>query len=294
MELRHLRYFAAVAEEENITRAAEKLHVSQPALSRQVRDLEEELGVSLLERSAKTVRLTEAGRVFLVEARAVLNRSEEAVSAVRAVADGARGEIHVGYAPSLTIEILPRALRAFQADYPKVRVALHDVSTEEMLKGLRDGELQVGLGVRPVRGMGREWHFQEIGRYPMCVAVAPRHRFAKKRELALEELAGEPMIAYAREAYPEYHAGVARLFKPAGINPQIVEEHDSVTSLIAAVEAGRGYALVTSCLKCLAGPRLELIPLAESREQVVVGAIRRRQCSTATILQFIAAASGDD
>src|SRR4029078_19331 len=114
MELRHLRYFVAVAEEENITRAAARLHVSQPPLSRQIRDLEEELGVALLERGAKHVRLTDAGRIFLNEARAVLERVQQATKAVRAVIDGKRGEIHVGYAPSLTVQLLPPALREFQ------------------------------------------------------------------------------------------------------------------------------------------------------------------------------------
>src|SRR6202008_2454598 len=109
MELRHLRYFVAVAEEENVTRAASRLHVSQPALSRQIRDLEEELGFPLLERSAKSVRLTEAGRAFLIEARALLQRVEEAVKTARAIAMGGI-ELHVGYAPSLTARILPQTL----------------------------------------------------------------------------------------------------------------------------------------------------------------------------------------
>src|SRR3569623_66009 len=114
MELRHLRYFAAVAEEQNVTRAAARLHVSQPPLSRQIRDLEDELGVALFEHGAKSVRLTEAGRAFLPEARAALRRVEEAVQMVKAVAKGERGEIHVGYAPSLAVDLLPRALRRFQ------------------------------------------------------------------------------------------------------------------------------------------------------------------------------------
>src|SRR5262249_17320539 len=142
MELRHLRYFIRVAEEENVSRAALKLHVSQPALSRQIRDLEEELGFQLLERSAKPVRLTEAGRAFLTEARAVLQRADDAVKAARAVATGA-SELHVGYAPSLTARILPPTLRAFQLESPRLRVRLHDLSTEEMLAGLRDDELQL-------------------------------------------------------------------------------------------------------------------------------------------------------
>lgn len=133
MELRHLRYFVAVAETENVSRAALTLRVSQPALSRQIRDLEEELGFLLLARGAKSVRLTDAGRLFLTESRAVLRRAEEAVKAARDIATGGSGEIHIGYAPTLTARILPPTLRAFQAATSGVRVKLHDLSTEEML-----------------------------------------------------------------------------------------------------------------------------------------------------------------
>src|SRR3974377_182201 len=133
MELRHLRYFVAAAEAENVSKAALRLHVSQPALSRQIRDLEEELGFPLFERSAKAVRLTEAGKTFLSEARAVLQRAEEAVNTARAIATGGRAELHVGYAPSPMVRIMPQALRSFQAQMPKVRVRLHDLSTQEML-----------------------------------------------------------------------------------------------------------------------------------------------------------------
>src|SRR5881296_1286221 len=111
MELRHLRYFVAVAEEQNVTRAARRLHVSQPPSSRQIRDLEDELGVALFDHGAKAVWLTEAGRVFLTEARAALQRVDDAVHMAKAVASGQRGEIHVGYAPSLAVELLPEALR---------------------------------------------------------------------------------------------------------------------------------------------------------------------------------------
>jgi DNA-binding transcriptional LysR family regulator len=143
MELRHLRYFVAVAGEENVSRAALKLHVSQPALSRQIRDLEDEIGFKLFERSAKSVKLTAAGKTFLTEAQAVLQRAGEAVKAARAVATGSHGELHVGYAPSLAVRILPPALRAFQEEMPRVRVKLHDLSIEEMHTGLRQGTLQL-------------------------------------------------------------------------------------------------------------------------------------------------------
>jgi DNA-binding transcriptional LysR family regulator len=221
MELRHLRYFVAVAEEENVSRAALKLHVSQPALSRQVRDLEAELGFLLLERSAKAVRLTEAGRVFLAEARAVLQRAADGVKAARAVATGGRGELHVGYAPSLTVRILPPTLRAFQAELPNVRVRLHDLSTEEMLTGLREGHLQIALLVRPPPAMLRELRFAELTSDALCLAVAPGHPLARRRAVTLAEVAREPLITYSRKEYPEYHESLAKLFTAAKSKPQV-------------------------------------------------------------------------
>ncbi len=181
MELRHLRYFVAVAETENVSRAALKLPVSQPALSRQVRDLEDEIGFLLLERSAKSVRLTDAGRIFLTEARAVLARTEDAVQAARAVATGLRGELHVGYAPTPTVRILPATLRAFQAERSEVRVKLHDLTTDEMIAGLRKGALQIALLVRPSRAMLRGLHVEELARDQIRLAVPPDHPFAKLR-----------------------------------------------------------------------------------------------------------------
>lgn len=294
MELRHLRYFVAVAEGENVTHAAEKLHVSQPALSRQIRDLEEELGVLLLERSAKTVRLTQAGRVFLKEAAAVLARADEAVKSVRAVAAGAQGDIHVGYAPSLTVQILPQALRKFQSELPGVRVILHDLSTEEMVSQLRDGKLHVSLMVHPGKSKIRGLHFQELARYPMCVAVPPGHPFAKARSVKWTKLAGEGLIAYSMDGYPEYHEELEGFFKKIGKRMKIVEEHDSVTSLIAAVEAGRGVAFAPGSLSCMVGPRLKLIPLEPASKPIVVGAVTCEGIVPVAVQKFIAASSMKD
>jgi LysR family transcriptional regulator, benzoate and cis,cis-muconate-responsive activator of ben and cat genes len=291
MELRHLRYFVAVAEEENVTRAAVRLHVSQPGLSRQVRDLEDEIGFPLLQRKARSVRLTEAGRRFLVEARAVLQHADDAVKAARAVASGIAEEIHVGYAPSLTVQILPQALRTFQAEFPGVRVMLHDLSTEEMIARLHEGKLQLALAVQPSRKMLRRLRFVELARYPLCVAVAPGHPLARLRKVSLAQVVGEPLIVYTRKDYPEYHESLEMLFKPGGHKPRIAEEHDGVTSLIAAVEAGRGVALVPSCLACMAGPRLKLIPLAPAGRPIVVGAAWREGEVPVHVEKFIASAS---
>jgi len=291
MELRHFRYFVAVAEEENVSRAALKLHVSQPGLSRQIRDLEDEMGLELFQRSAKSLRLTEAGRAFLEQARAVLQHAEDAVKAARAAAQGAPAEIQVGYAPSLTVQILPQALRVFQAKFPKVRVALNDLTTEEMLTQLRSEKLQAALMVRPPPRMLRGLSFKEMARYPMRVAVAPKHRLAKAKTLSLAQVAAEPLLAYSRKEYPEAHEVLAKIFQSVRPKPRIVEEHDGVTGLIIAVESGRGVALLPSLLSCMAGARLKLIPLTEAVPEVIIGAVWKGKTAPPLAEQLIAAAA---
>jgi DNA-binding transcriptional LysR family regulator len=290
MELRHFRYFVAVAGEENVSRAARKLHVSQPGLSRQIRDLEAEIGFQLFERSAKSLRLTESGKVFLVEARAVLQHADDAVKKARAVSGGTNGEINVGYAPSLTVRILPPALRAFQEQFPNVRVALHDLSTEEMLAQLGEKKLQVALTVRPAPKLLRGLRFEELARYEMCVAVNPKHPLAKAKFVSLEQVAREPLIAYSRKDYPEYHVMLEKLFAPVGRKPRIAGEHDSVTSLIAAVESGRGCALVPDCVACMVGERLRLLPLRPALPPIPVAAIWREESETELVRRFVALA----
>jgi DNA-binding transcriptional LysR family regulator len=259
MELRHLRYFVAVAEEENVTRAAERLHVSQPPLSRQIRDLEEELGVALFERGAKSVRLTDAGRVFLVEARAVLDQVDAAVRTVKAFSSGAHGELHVGFAPSLAVDILPRALRQFQTEVPNIRVQLHDMSTEEMLTGLREKAIAVALMVQQPAQNLRGLKSVELQCYRVSIAVSPAHPLARQKQVGLGDIVEERFIGYSQKDYPEFLHWFRGLPWPKQKAPRIAEEHDSVTSLIAAVESGRGVAVAPDSLACLAGPRLKLV-----------------------------------
>jgi LysR family transcriptional regulator, benzoate and cis,cis-muconate-responsive activator of ben and cat genes len=292
MELRHLRYFVAVAEAENVSRAALKLHVSQPALSRQIRDLEDELGFRLLERTAKSVSLTEAGRVFLDESRAVLQRADDAIRVARAAASGGHGELHVGYAPTLAARILPATLRAFQATTPGVRVKLHDLSTEEMLAGLRDERLQVAFLVRPPAAMMRGLRFEQLLRDPFCLAIPPRHPFSRRRVVALADAAKEPFVAYSRKEYPDYHARFDAAFAPAGVRPRIVQEHDGGSSLISAIEAGSGIALVSASIACIAGPRVKLKPLLPAPDPLVIGIVTPKAGTTPAMESFLQCARG--
>jgi DNA-binding transcriptional LysR family regulator len=271
MELRHLRYFVAVAEAENVSRAALKLHVSQPGISRQIRDLEQEIGFDLFQRSAKSLKLTDAGKVFFKESRAVLARADEAVKNARSVLSGT-GELHVGYAPSLTAKFLPQALRAFQSEMPKVRVKLHDCSTEEMLTDLRAHKLQLALTVRVDARAIREFNFVELTRETLFMAVPPKHKLAKSRSVTLNEVIREPLVSYSRKDYPEAYKMVTGLFAGSKAKPRIVEEHDSMSSLIAAIESGAGVGIVPDSLKCNAGWRLKFIPFLPALHPIIIGA----------------------
>jgi DNA-binding transcriptional LysR family regulator len=289
MELRHLRYFVGVAEMENVSRAALKLHVSQPALSRQIRDLEDELGFPLLERSAKAVKLTEAGRIFLEEARAVLERVNVAVRAARAVVTGQREELHVGYAPTLTARFLPGALRAFQTSMPQVRVKLHDLASEEMVASVHESKLQLGITVRPVNKSLRGLRFEELRREPIRLAVAPRHTFAGRRSISLEEAAREPFVGYSRAEYPDYHEMLDEIFASVKSKPRIVEEHDGVSSLISGLEACDGVAVVPESISCIAGVRLKLLALEPEPKALSVGVVLRKGELNATRNGFVGA-----
>jgi len=262
MELRHLRYFVAVAEEENVTRAAARLRVAQPSLSRQIRDLEADLGVDLFDHTARSIRLNDAGRHFLPEAREALARVEQAVGSVRAFANGEAGEFHVGYAPSVTTRILPDALRRFHSEFPGVCVRLHDLSTGEMVRALHEGEISAALLVQPSNADLEGLEFREIDRFQPVAAMAPDHRLATREPIEWAALRGVPLLAYSRDEYPEYHAWLRRVFQGSAA-PVIESEFDSSTSLIVAVESGAGVALVQEGFENLAGSRLALRALEE-------------------------------
>lgn len=287
MELRHLRYFIAVAEHENVTRAAAQLRVAQPSLSRQIRDLEDKLGFCLFEHGAKSLRLTEAGRVFLDHAREVERRTHEAVESARAVANGQIGELHLGYAPSLAAEILPRLLRAFQEQHPGVRMHLHDQSTQEMLRGLRNGTLHIALLVQVNPKVMADLSFEELECHTVCIAMHPAHPLAKVKKPGLEQLVNERLIAFTFADYPEHHAWIAGLFAPFARSPLIVEEHDSATSLIAAVEAGRGVALVSQRMDCMAGSRLKIVPVHPAPPPLIIGIATRKEKNAAAVANFL-------
>jgi DNA-binding transcriptional LysR family regulator len=145
------------------------------------------------------------------------------------------------------------------------------MSTDEMLAGLREGKLDLAFVVRPPRAMLRGLRFEDLARDSSCIAMAPNHPLSVRASLTLEEIAREPLIAYSRKEYPEYHESLEGLFSKSKAKPRIAEEHDSVSSLIAAVEAGGGVALVAESLSCISGLRLKLLPISPPPAPLVIG-----------------------
>jgi DNA-binding transcriptional LysR family regulator len=278
VELRHLRYFVAVAEAENVLRAAtQKLHVSQPAVSRQIRDLEDELGVQLFQRTGKSVHLTVAGSVFLKDARVILETTDEAIQNVRAFAEAGETELQVGYTPALRAQIVSPALHAFQQAMPQVHVKLHDWTGEKIVTGLRDGRLQLALVIRPSkRSELRDLRFEELVRERVRLAVPANHPFARRRSVSLIDAAKEPFVGLTREDFPDYHGYLATVFAPAKTEPRLIEEHDSMSSVISAIEAGTGIGLAVDAFGHSFGSSVKLVRLTPEPKPFSFGIITRK------------------
>ena len=225
--------------------------------------------------------------MFLAQARTILQQVAEAVKKARDTATGGVGELHVGYAMTPTVNILPQILRGFQSAMPGIRVKLHDMSTEEMLTGLRERTLQIALMVCPNPAMVRGFHFEEIARLAMCLAVAPGHPLAMLQTVQLAKLARYPFLALSRSDFPDYHEILEGLFATGKTRLRIAEEHESITSLIAALEAGDGVSLVTESIACVVGARLKLLRLSPAPQPLAVAAVWPEDGFSAPAAQFL-------
>jgi DNA-binding transcriptional LysR family regulator len=243
MELRHLRYFAAVAAHGSFNRAAATLHLTQPALSRQVKDLEEELGVRLLVRGKNAVTLTDAGEVFYEEARDLLGRADKAVQRVRGES---RNEVlRVGYAPSLVAGVMPGALEKFQAKTPGVRIELADLSSREMNELANAGRLDLIVTPEASGSVVPGFQWSELRRVSPVLVLPEAHPLAKLKKIAPARLRDLPLIGLGRENFPDYVGYIRALLKPFGVAPRFIAlENDGVSTLFAALQANHAAAIL--------------------------------------------------
>ena len=272
MDLRQLRYFVAVAEQGNISQAAKKIFLSQPALSRQIKALEDEVGQCLLERQAHSIRLTPAGEALLREGRELLQHAEQVLERVRSSGRGLR--LRVGYAPSLAAGLLSAAVGNFTQSHPKVHVELSDLSTTQMLAGLESEKLDVVLCVgQPHQTRGLKW--TPLVRAPWRLAVNRRHPLARRSQVTPPEVAGEALLVYHQREYPEYWELISGWLRDHRQRPRVAGEYDGAEDLMAAVESGLGVALVTTRMANLFPNRARFLTLSSPPEPVCIVAGQR-------------------
>ncbi|MBL9135187.1 MAG: LysR family transcriptional regulator [Verrucomicrobiales bacterium] len=269
MELRQLRYFVAVAEVGNISRAAKRVFLTQSALSRQIKSLEEEIGLCLLERQAHSIRLTAVGRTLLSEATELLKHADGLLERVRASGEGTR--LKVGYAPSLAAGFLSAAVANFSQVHPGTRVELFDLSSGEMLAGLEAGTVDVAITVAPSSAIrGLKW--TPLVTSPWHLAVHRDRPLSRRASISPAEGADEPLLIYCRKDYPEYWDAVMGWFRTHRARPRVVGEYDGVDSLMAAVASGLGVALVASGKGRFVPDQVRLRTLKQAPDPVCIAA----------------------
>lgn len=261
MELRQLRYFVAVAEELHFRRAAARLHMAQPPLSQQIQKLERELGVELLRRSNRKVELTDAGKILLREARQTLMHAERSVEAVRYASKGEVGRLRIGFVGSVSYELLPHLLREYRRRYPAVQLRLHQLTTEEQLEALETGEIDVGIS-RELEAEG-ELVVRPLLKERLVAALPTAHAFARREELALSDLAGDPFIALPRPEVPRLHDHLVYLCRAAGFTPRIAQEALQFPTILGLVSAGLGVAVVPAMAKAFRKAGVACVTLSD-------------------------------
>ncbi len=277
MELRQLRYFIAVAEELHFRRAAERLHISQPPLSQQIRALEDELGFELLTRSRRRVQLTPAGEAFLRDARVVLGELDGAVATARRIDAGQTGRLRVGFVGSALLSIVPGTVERFRASRPGVAIELRERSTVDQLRAVSAGVIDVGL-VRPPIDDDGELRAQTVLRERTVAALPAGHALARLVRVPLARLAAEPLVLFPRDQAPGFHDLLIAALGSTGAGPRVVQYAPEMLTIIGLVAAGTGVSLVPASVSRLAldgvtyrpvsgAPRSELVAITRARDE---------------------------
>jgi len=246
VELRHLRYFVTVAETLHFGRAAEQLHIAQPPLSQQIRRLEAELGVRLLQRTSRRVGLTDAGRLFLVEARRTLTQADRAAKVAVRAYRGELGRLTIGYMASAKLSVFPRVLPAFRERYPDVHLVLQILAPREQFQRLRAGRLDVGFVRLPARD--RRLAIVPVFREPLVAVLPKRHAFARQRTVSLRSLREETFVLFPREHSPGYYDSLMEICRQSNVEPKLVQESEKLQTIVSLVAMGRGVSLMPKCV----------------------------------------------
>jgi len=274
MELRHLRYFLGVAETLNFSRAAEKLHVAQPSLSKQIRDLEHQVGAALFVRDRQRVELTAAGRVFREQARLVLEQAARAVQLAQRADRGEIGRLAVGFVGSVSYSFLPWVLRAFRERFPGVELDLRELDLPDQIASLRDGRIDAGFLRLPVQD--ENVAFEVIFREPFVLALPADHPLAGRQAVPLEQLADEAFILFPDRGGSGFRRQIVELCQRGGFLPHVVQEAAPMQNVIGLVGAGIGIAIVPESVQKIRVPEVEYRPFDRPLPQAEIALAWRK------------------
>lgn len=286
MELRHLRYFVAVAEELHFGRAARRLNLAQPPLSQQIRSLENTLGMVLLLRTSRKVELTEAGRLFLDQARLVLAQAAKARQTMHDVHRGEAGRISIGYVTSAVYALVPAILREFNRGRPKVEIRCFEMNTVEQQLALEARQIQVGFNRTPLDDP--TLHVETLSKEHFALALPSHHPRAKQEKLRLRNFANEGFIMFGRGQGTAIYDGIIASCQRAGFSPRQTQEASGIQTVLALVAAGLGVALVPASLQNLKRPGViyRELPPADTQE-VELALVWRRDDRSAAVAAFV-------
>jgi DNA-binding transcriptional LysR family regulator len=287
VELRHLRYFLAVADELHFGRAAERVRVAQPAISQQIQRLERSIGTRLFERNRREVRLTPAGEGLRIYAQRAIDDVEDGIRAARRAAAGEIGHLTVGFLETAASTIVPQAVRQFQAAYPDVELTLRELGVGAQIEGLESSRLDVGFLRPPVAGAGLL--FEKLVDEELVAAVPSGHPLAGRESLVARTIAGEPLVLLAREVVPGLYDQVLALSQETEGAGNIAQEATSIQAVLGLVAAGLGIAVLPASVRSLSRTGVGFVAI-RSRHRSPLFIARRRGDDSVLVARFTAAA----
>jgi len=291
IEMSHLRCFVAVAEELHFGRAAARLNMTQPPLSRQIQVLERILNVALLERTSRVVKLTAAGRSFLPEARRILRQTDQAVSIARRIDSGAIGMVRIGFTAATAYSFLPALITACQERLPNVSLVLIEMVTHDQLEALISGELDIGLLRPPITRP--ELASTRVLAEPLLAALPTAHPLAAAPAVNLRDFDQQPFIMYSSHGARYFHDALTALFAEHGVQPRYVQHLVQIHSMLALVRAGVGVTIVPESAQALGYQGVVLRPIAARRQKSIeLDLVWRVDSTNALVQQVVALATG--
>jgi DNA-binding transcriptional LysR family regulator len=291
MELRQLRYFVMVAEELHFGRAADRLQITQPALSKQIVGLEKELGVRLLMRTKRIVQLTPAGQVFLDQAHQLLLQVEAVIQLTQRTARGEVGQLAIGLTETATHTVLPKLVREFRREYPGVEIIMLELSTEAQVSALNQGEIDLAFLHPPIDERGLQLH--SILEESFVAVLPQQHPLLQYEKIPLEAFASEPLIIHPRKEGPTLYDAFIQVCQGAGFQPNIVKESISLQTRVCLVAAGAGITFVSDRLQFLVGTDVVCRPLANCPVSLKFAAAWRQTSDSPTLRAFLSILQGN-